>query len=272
MKKINQYLKFVLIFSLIPVLFSCQEETPTSTSTDMNNETTSDVVSTDNQAKENKQLSPKEGDKKKSTALSNENIDDDEDEEEEKFNIKTLKPEEMQYYVGFYDIDLTPLQQGSIGWEEIPSYNGPTPSYSDSKFDYTFIGWTNTKGGTNIVSFEPVHESKFYYAVYNKTEKYVEPTPVEEPPAPACERTDELWYITVSRDEDRVEHISEEIDIPYVTHLLSYIRYSYTDFGYVQCGNEEKEGTTVDNSHFSEGQYYHSDGSVCPYPESHNIH
>lgn len=271
MKKINQYLKFVLIFSLIPALFSCQEETTTSTSIDMNNETTSDVVSTDNQAKENKQLSPNGDDKKKSSAPGIENIDA-EDEEEEKFNIKTLKPEEMQYYVGFYDIDLTPLQQGSIGWEEIPSYNGPTPSYSDSKFDYTFIGWTNTKGGTNIVSFEPVHESKFYYAVYNKTEKYVEPTPAEEPPAPACERTDELWYITVSRDEDRVEHISEEIEIPIVYHFLSYIRYSYTDFGYVQCGNKDEEGTNVDNSRFSEGQYYHSDGSVCPYPESHNIH
>lgn len=189
---------------------------------------------------------------------------------------KKLTEEEkkdMYFYVGFYNIDGGVLLRDNVKYGDTPKYTGPTPTYSDNKYDYTFIGWSKVKNG-ELVSFSPIDSTTFYYAKYDKVEKT--PDPVEEAGPAPCTSTDNLWYIVKFEDETREFHNTDfegnDINFEYTTHVLEYKKYKYTEYGYDLESSSDVVESTDPIGPYTVGHYYHNNGSYeCPNPSSHKI-
>ena len=274
MKNIVQAL---LIIVLTLTLFSC-ENSDTSDSKNNNpqlqsaekeeNVKNTQIETNNNDNEDKKEANPKEEEIKEEVKTKVEETDANKSKLEIK---KEDNKEEMYYYVGFYNINEDLLQRDKMKYGEMPKYTGPTPTYSDNNYVYTFIGWSRERKGS-VVSIEPVKESAFYYAQYSKVEK--DPEPVQEQGPAPCEHTDDLWYINDYHSEAKEAHgISadgQEVVIPYTEYILKYTKYQYSEYGYVKVSDDQSIEQTSPIGSYEVGQYYHN-GEKCSNPSSHNI-
>ena len=97
------------------------------------------------------------------------------EEETKKQSLEAPQPkaeDDVYHYVGFLNIYGGTLYRDNVKHGTIPTYSGPTPTYSDYDYDYEFVGWSNQKGG-EPVEIVPITKTTFYYAAYNKTPKAI---------------------------------------------------------------------------------------------------
>lgn len=257
----------LIIFSLL--LISCSSEVKSNSTENSNNQSNNEIIE-ENEISDN---NVKREIIKEEVVTITKNSDYKKLSSDSSSVTTQAKKSEDKYYVGFYNIDETLLERYEMKYGDTPKFNGPTPTYSDNKYVYTFVGWSNSKNGS-VVELTPIKGSAFFYAIYNKTEKQHEPTETPETTPSGCQNTGDLWYIVEYYTEERPVPI-EGVELTYTEYVLKYKKYQYGEYGYVLSSEDlcSIESTNSPGS-FEVGRYYHngSANDPCSDPSSHNIH